>query len=1173
MSNEYGMPNIRTKVILENESGQQVAPQIDFTLIRQKNAVIEPTRIYQQGSEWVIEWVPDIELVNSSNSVNDIEFEIIYSEFAEIIVESSELNGIQLPIISILSNITLQRIDQLTLPNNNGTFTSRAQFNLRIGRGVFSEAGEELPIILDSLVYDSTVFKIFPSIRLDDELGTDIQILFNVTFKPPAFLRYSTVATFYFNGGYKYDFELLGNNILIDRNYNIELLRPQPREAIAPCTEYDITWTGSKPGIPTIVKASYDGGQTFFNLGFTLDTFYRWTVPDSITEFLQIKIEQDNQTTANDYLLPGRSDLGKIAVSGNGQRVAYASEEARVWTVNKSSGISSEIFRQTQGSRSINDMTFVGNDTFLLAYHRIRFGQRWDSIAMYSASQNRLLEVFESDINIEKFKNFKDGKILLSSELSQKVYSFDYSNGDFGEELSVNFPIADFSYSSETDAIAITGIQGFVTIIDANTLIETDNFTISNFGEPDIVVFSPDGKYVAATKKYYSGVQNIIQIYDLDDEGKRVRRIPLAFGTNTRELSFNETSRQLVLAHGFNPQLVIYDITDNSVESLDNSGSVYELMDINLARDDDVLASVSRNSQEGQLVIYDIEYPQYDQNDIYAHIRPADLTINTIVVTSGLVADSTFFISETEICNNSSAPFPIKDIFFENNIHFELIGYDGEGLVMPGECLSLEIAFKPKTIGLLYDTLTVSDCVNDFRFPVEGFSIERNPLIAEVPFDLGELCIGERNEVDLTIFTNTDTAAIFINSMKFTGNGGLFARYTARDSIEVMEDLDISVTMVPFERGQIVDTLYIYNSNMVDENPLEVIFTYRSIGSDAYQDHSYLAFTPEQPIRGSYIVNEEETDITITDFTLLSGTAHTVDIDLPVTLGFGDTLKFSVETSDYTVYDSLSFSAVPCLGVKPIVLGPYISNTKLYATEVESKPTEYATLEFVQETNTQNFFKGLLNLDFSFKIDLEGFYPLEFVSDFEIVSTSFQPDGEDWLVDVSLRGDFIEIDTVLKVIGPAALTEKVEYPIAIQDTSNFFTSSLNTTVSDGKLIIINDSPGRLIFAPGQGTVSFSIYPNPTADRLHIVLKEIIEIDKQLSLRYSIMDMTGREVTGSYQSQTLINSDEIIIEVSYLNSGNYTLILTPGTMTSRENTSNDNLGSQIQTFAIPFRIIK
>jgi|GEM_PF-5396490 len=1140
VASEYGLPELSALITITDADGQATAPSANSILIRQYNEIIEPVRVYQVGNNYRVEWIPDIELGTQADFIFDYEYEMFYSGFDSIVTATDEIPDIRLPRLS-LEAVGGGQIDEIQMPNTDETFTSSRQFYLSLNKGVWDpDEGVYKGIRLDSISYDDEVFRVFPSIVLPEDLGQSSDYLFNVRFSPPAFQYYITTVTLYFNGGYKLNFDLFGNPPIINRNYDLELLSPTDEQVLAPCTEHLINWTGNTKDIRSILEISYDGGLSYSFLTSTLDTSYLWTVPDTLTEFVRIRVRQEALTEEYNRTMEGlQLEPDKVAFAPDARYGAIAGTAQEMYTYDAVQDKLQTIFHPSAVPGMANtDLAFADNNVAVLSYFRVRFGERRDTMAVFNMDNRLFVTSVKSPVSIKGLRSYKDGLLLISPEISNTVYSFDYKTLEFKKELKIDYPISDVSYSEILDQIVVVDFSGNVQSFDANTKAEVKSFSIQNFPQPGLAIISPDGQYVAVSKYYLSGTMQNIQIYDVN-LGKRVRKVPNGWASATRGLEFSPTSRHLLMAHAFNPKLVISDITNGLTQSISTEGGGGEVLDFSYSTNENQFLVL----QPDNLSRFVLSYPQYDQNDQYVKIRKPEIQVENIVLTSTLVADSSYVSVAGNLCNQSEAPFPIKEIWLASGEHMRLLS-PSEGFLDAKTCTNIEIVFNPKArVGQITDTIFIASCLDTIAVPVGGESLARNIEMVSNPYDFGEKCIGEEFIITDEFFTNLDTADVIIDRIQFLGDA-FRARFAEDTMVAPGGKWGGEVSLTPLARGKQTDTLAIYNSGMKDGPPLYYPFTYFGLGSEIEQGHTYLSFTPEQLVRESYIVNTEPTPIIINDLKPALGLNYSIDVDLPVTLNQGDRLDFIITSTDPLKYDTLRVDAEPCINFERMILGPYKADTRIIAYDVEVKPTEYATLVFAQETNTENYFKGQLKLDLEVKVDAESFLPLDYESDFEIVNIEESIIGTDRVMHIYLKGDFREFDTILKITGPAALTEKTETNITITRNLGLFTSLVPTAIENGKLRIINDSPGRLIFSEGQN-ITLNAYPNPanTEINLELVFDKRVETDFPLEILLHVYEPSGRAIDIRRVRPSVFGSKATMkLPVTDLRNGEYFLEL-------------------------------
>lgn len=1102
LESNYGSPYLSALIKITDENGASVAPNTSNLLIRQVNKIIVPTRVYQEGDNYRVDWVPDVQILSQSVFEADYNYLIIFSGLDKIIADDDRMRNLKLPRL-YLTNVDGNNIDEIRVPNTKEPSFNIRQFYLRLNKGVWNEStGTYEDLYLDSITYDyQDVFRITSSLKWPRNIGQSSEYLFNIRFEPKEFNYYYTPVVLHFNGGYKLSFDLIGNPFNIDRNYDLELLRPRDGEIFAPCTEYEIRWTGVNKSLESIVEVTLNGGVTYNEIARTFDTSYVWTVPDTLAEFVKVRVRQRNSIDQKGFSLAGLFNPDKVALSPNGNEAVMVNRDQEFYLFDLPADNFNTIPYIPSANNLMNsDILYCEEGTVLHSFHRTRFGERIDSISIFNTASNNWINTVKSPVEIASLTDYKDHNILIVPLLSNSVYSFDYKTETFQRLVKIDKPIADISYTPQNEEIVVVDYTGLVQKYDANTLGLVSSFQIRNFPQPGLAKISPDGQYLAVSKYYVDGTVQNVFLYEMTS-GERVRRVPQGWSSATKGIEFSPTSRSLLMAHSFNPQLVAYDLTNGWTESVIANGGTSEIRDFSYALEEDVFIVL----QEGVLSRFAFSYPEYDENDIYAKIRNPEMVTSPVTLYPTLVADTSQYLSTAHLCNNSESPFPIKDWYLSSGEHIKLISpVDG---VLEGEsCTELHLEFKPTVLGDISDTLYFLSCSDTLMIPINGESLERNVSIISEPYDFGERCIGERIEISEVFFRNLDTANIKINRIEFAGNA--FRASFAFDTIvQEGETWGGNVSLIPQERGKQYDTLLIYNSNLRNGPPLRFVFTYFGIGADINQSHTYLSFTPEQNIREAFIVNEEPTPIEILSLDLGSGLNHTLDVDVPLTLNTGDSLKFTVTASDSYAFDTLTVDATPCINFVPMVLGPYVANTSIIALDTVAKPTEFATLTILQKTTTENYFAGPLKLDLRIAIDADIFYPESFESDFEIVASEQSVVGDQRYMDFYMRGDFREQDTILKIIGPAALTDKTETEIKVLKDLGLISRSIPTASDNGTLTIINDSPGRQIIKGPGLQANLKIYPNPISENLTLEINGL-EGDSQEQLNIRIYSQTG-----------------------------------------------------------------
>jgi len=493
---------------------------------------------------------------------------------------------------------------------------------------------------------------------------------------------------------------------------SLQIVYPNGGEQLSKCANTIIRWTGVAPDIP--VKLYYGDGDNWNPIAYTASGLEHSWLPDKEGEF---KIRGE--------------------ISG---------EDLYVSCAQKAGGVDNDAGR----SIAISD---DGRFAYVTGYYTIKgyFGENGEKelfsdksrteifVAKYNTSDCSLIDVKSyggrgmDSANAIVYAHNPNGDgtpFLYVSGSIQQGAKFDYHELDL--------PYADLSYY-------------YLAKINANDLsVESVDFYGAMPLQSDINCWG--------TALGYDRYRNTV-VADL--------RIKYDKEANPRSLKFRYDARTMERdENGYgttNSGNTAYDASGNRYDC----GTFYEeitFYDINIVAYGRYDAYFRKWTK-----VQDVP-PSSDESDDFFSVDSSNvrLSSNSIQIGDEIVDETKVVVFEDLICNDNVIPMDILSISSSDNDEIYVLSYDPQ-VIGPGECADIEIAFKPKEIGIRRVTLTINaSCARPEKLTVFGKGV--CGARADSLLDFGTVAIGKAETISRDmIFENLNPFDLKSFDMKILG--------------------------------------------------------------------------------------------------------------------------------------------------------------------------------------------------------------------------------------------------------------------------------------------------------------------------------------------------------------------------------------------------------------------
>jgi WD40 repeat protein len=1014
----------------------------------------------------------------------------------------------------------------------------------------------EYPVFLDSITTDTEFFKIewmgsdgdtdwSPPPR---ELRVDSKYWIKIIFTPQENVPYRDKLVFHYEDGFRKVIPLKGNSLQLPFESALKILEPNGGEIFTPCEKVKIKWEGQSPTNPVIISYSSNNGSTWNEFASVNDASeYEWTVPATITDRALLKVSQKFDKAKEFKLSNDLYPLTNANYSVDGNKVVTISNRGKITEWDLLSGGSPTVLTDIQLNPDYEEaryesfgISYIDEDEFFVHYRIVSepsYMQK-DTIVWLKTAENEINK--KTTIG----NNFRIGKIISDYEynysfampaLGTQILLFSTKTGKEISTLNFNYPVRDISISKENQ-LAVLLMNNEIRYIDIN-----DNFSFYNSAKyPDLrwiekAEISPNGLFTAISEYQVNSGWDF-STYLVDNDTKILARQFTPAASEVVGLGFNSTSNILAIGSRNQPQVKLYDMTTaDSEETLPPHQSELHKMILS-PTGKSILTLASATSDN--IYYRTFTYPEHDETDVTFRIVKPILSDELISI------DADYLGHETEhtiisIRNEGEKFIAVSDVNMMFGVNFKVIEMDKD-TILPGDNITLTVAFKPIETGIINDTLLFSSCIYTLKVPIQSEGYPRNITYYNEPYDFGQVCVGETKESEVfQILRNDDPVPLIINNLRFTEGQSPFTMNYTRDTVIPPNGLYyLQVKFTPPEIGNFERKIEVFYA---DQQILTDTFRVRGegIGASLQYSHNRLLFIPEIPDREFSIKNTGDVDVTVLNsFTEPEG-FFVINETFPFVLEPGDSAFISVTqiqaTDDFV---DLIIDADPCLDNNGILLGKYKGASYLSIPEVTVKPTEDAEIPISFKNTDNGDYNGIRKFEGEFSIYYKLFFPTKINSvfgDAEIYKNEVI--GNDRIIGIRVEGDFPDEGVVAVLTGKPGLTDILEDDIVILDKNDIWGSSIINSYQNGKLIIYDEHITRVIKETQMIQIG-SVAPNPANEIFTVKFTSV----KDTFGKIEIINGAGQIVLKTNEIQISKGLNEISLNINMLPAGNYKLFI-------------------------------
>ncbi|MFP4528333.1 MAG: choice-of-anchor D domain-containing protein [Candidatus Kapaibacterium sp.] len=1133
------------------EAGQPVQLDISELLVVENNISVRPSELVYEGNGWHdIKWIPGVK--GWDPSVN----------YATLVVtrgtQSAAITGIYPypdPYLLALVDQSNLQIDRINFGKVAVGDTARTQTRVVALLSRTNSAGNEMPFWLDSISFSTEHFAFKwhgnnlttapPPVLLQPAFSYYMDILF--VPKREGFIQ--DVITFHYQGGITRQVRLTGNEYKIERQTLLKLVQPDSAVVLAPCQKYEIKWTGHSRSIPTHIFASYDGGLTWDKIESSMDSTYLWTVPDVETDRMLIKVRQDMIPDIRRTLVAGEAPVAQLAYNHNATRLLAADQSGKITEFNLMND--TKINEYIAGDYSYPDkqinpfgLGYTNPDhDFILTYDPFSIQPR-DTIAFFEngASQFASKKSLEAAYKIRHtYIDPQQRFIAMVPALNNQLKFIDPADGSEIETIIFDNPVIDFAFNQTLERAVVALLNGDFVLIDLPNfgIIKTMNFPSVPVIER--VAYSPDGKLLglgsrASRGTVSSGASAEINIIDIDTE--QIVRTNEFNATDPLGLQFDPASNMLVVGSRTQPQIAFWDLpADVFAGTFMGAGS--DIVEFELSPEGHSIAFGLRN---GAVVVRSFTYPEEDQSNGYNTIARPAIATEAIVIEPKFIATTNNYTYTGKLCNAGISKFIFTDVFFLHGEHFAFGNISIPDTLEPGECLTFDIAFRPRKIGKITDSLVFESCGHEYIVPLHSEGLARNITFLQNDFNFGDVCIGDTAYAEFELFRNEDPVPLEINS--------LISLNKANTGISVAENYTgtvvppggvhtVRLRFIPPDLGVFSDTLAVYHSEQMFQ-----IFKFpvsgRGIGTFVDMSHQELLYIPEITTRYLTITNTGGDALTINQVNIAPVGNFRVTTPMPVSILPGETDSIAIEWfGGIRKGATLSLDAVPCLVQKYILLDFFEGASTVSIPTTEADPRGNAIININYENRHNRDYAGERFCEAEFSVNPRLFLPETVESDHgQATITRNEIVGDERIVGIRVEGDFPRQGTLARVIGPAGIAETDRSPLQLQNGNLYWGEAVDVTPVDGELIITGLCGDRRILQNDAKVSIVSLMPNPASGVVNVVF----DSETEDSYFVEIYDELGQKVLTTSRFSGHNGRNEIGINLTGIAPGTFRLML-------------------------------
>lgn len=1110
-------------------------------------------------------WVPNHDKILTNpddEGLVDYVGKVIVSYEGEVASLDLLKGDINTPKISVLSN-TANRANIFELFFGGRAIGDSAviQVNVRAERLAMNNLQLAYPVRVDSITTSGEGFSYYwqgsqatgtlRAVPPFDINGVGDNLV-DVIFKPTSNKYYNEILTIHYNSGAKRYIKLFGNSYNIDYQSRFKLLYPNGGEKLAPCEEIDIRWTGHTIGRPNYIEISFDGGSRWFEVGNTLDSVFRYKLPNIKGERTRIRVFQKyDQSTP--FAMEQNIQINNIDFKSNGRRLAYPKNNSIVeWDVASSTPTQVKTYGlNISGGVLIRDVKYHNfqNINFIALYNtqNVMFGTRGrDTIAIFDEMSSTPIEKYGfPDYYVKSITPNPNSSLLYLVPLTaNKVNIFSLETKTSIFKYTFPIPVTTISVNEIDNEIIITFLNGDIHVYN-RTDFNAGNLTfVRSIVIPDVpiikdCIISPNGKFMTLSFEYddASLFKDLNQSMLIDYKTGEIINIFKKTYTQTVGFSFSPESNLLILGHAGTPQIVLHDLIKRTDDDLYVGPS--QLTKLKFSPQGNAFAATTTGSNGVSVSYRTINFPLTDVSDSLFSIEVPKNTKITADFGSELIFTSKSKTVENVICNNSTTKFFFDEVRLKEGKHFKINNNLVPDTLGIGECKDIDLVFTPQDTGVVIDTLILVSCSNEIYIELKGFGLNRNVKFVQSPVTISEKCIGEFHILELVLFENMDNEPLLVSGFEFESQPNFIIEklYPQNDTtIAPNGKLKVVFRYRIDTLGNFTQKFKVLHNNQNKyyfENQIKV----KGIGTYIDLSHKILPFVLEDTKRIITIQNLSLQSVFIDDFIITGSNAFTITSAKNIEIKPNETANIEVSwNGDDFTEANLFINANPCLVQNNIRIVKYIGTSLVTIGNTTSEPTKDGFVLLTMK-NTENFpYKGTRNFTATLNLDYQVFFPERIESKYNNLTLTRNPilNGDRREFTISASGDFEIEGELMKIWGKPGLSDEDSTNIQII-SSDYFGKSVDETYRPGNFKVINICGDRRLLDLNINEIKY--YPNPTNNILNISIYSNITQNVSVSL------FTNNGILLHKFEKSLEKEDNnIMVDMTNYEQGTYNVII-------------------------------
>lgn len=1003
-------------------------------------------------------------------------------------VASDSVRLPRLPVLRILSQ-RREPLEEITLGSITPGTTKTITCFVQLHAGRYSTTGTgELPIRIDSIVSSNPLFQVTwlgwignPT-PLPSPVYSPLPYELTISCTPPDTAYYSGTVTIYYDGGLSLPIPISCNRFYLPATQQLRIEFPRGGELFTPCTDVTIRWRGMAANAHVVLDYSLDSGRSWTEITTTRDSTARWTIPNTPTDKLLVRVRQlDGQQQIVRLSDQNPAPIGRLTFRADGRRLLA------FHTIN------GETVEWDLASQQITWRAMppdVGRIESVSVFYR----DTSYALILYNAAGTGYGTLFR----IGQSTPLWSGKV---SSYPLRSAAMDTANSILAVLTVAGTMIELFRIEAtalaRVDAIPLPSIATAIAISGTTAYVALRTSRIRRYMLPDwsptkelplptvphIALLHPlsDGKRLAigcmvSQPTLVQGFSAPVFVLDLPSE--QIIRVDRRAASTPIAVTSSANARYLVVGFRGQPQSPLWDLAYDMVvgQATTHEGA---LGDVAFSPDQRYVASCS-SSPPLELLVRTFLFPETAISSplqIGAFALKQD-TLRLSPIYAYTTADT---ILRARLCNSGNVPVVLSDHWIEGEPSFRLLTALQPDTIRPGECSDIALSFSPTRPGSYSGTLVVRHCQQLWRMPIHAVAVERHVRTPDT-LDLGITCIGSTTRTQHVVLINDDPADLPIGAASIYDALRSPFRLVAppRDTIiGGMSGLLLTIEFAPTQSGVTTGTLYV-NYGWRDYTA-RIILRGIGIGGTLSPHVSPLPFIPEEPRRILRLRNTQAGMLTITDARIEPPGGFRLPATLPIAIPPGDSASIPVEwLQTDTTAAVLVLQIEPCGTALRIPLVRYRASATLRMPTVSADVRGRATIPLLLQWRSPYDYGDQLRCTLRVAM-----HPRLLMPD-----TTWIDNGQVRLLSVVRQEDrriaTIEVvrslrsgeDTLAFIGGLAALGE--------QDTSQL-------TFADapywGSAVAVNTLPGTLQlegFCGDRRTYPDSrtamiIYPSPTSD--------------------------------------------------------------------------------------------